>query len=76
MNAQEIIMKGSEANLRQAHRLLVSFMNMVMNKVHTPTNSLFIKLDNVLIFTLKITLTCSYMFRSTTIIREPSLEPS
>ena len=45
-------------------------------KVHTPTNALFIKLDNVLKFTLKITLTCSYMFRSTTIIRKPSLEPS
>ena len=45
-------------------------------KVHTPTNALFIKLDKVLKFTLKITLTCSYMFRSTTVIREPSLEPS
>jgi len=45
-------------------------------KVHTPTNAIFIKLDKVLKFTLKITLTCSYMFRSTTIIREPSLEPS
>ena len=45
-------------------------------KVHTPTNALFIKLDKVLKFTLKITLTCSYMFWSTTIIREPSLEPS
>jgi len=46
------------------------------NKVHTPTNTLFIKLDKVLKFTLKITLTCSYMFWSTTIIKEPSLEPS
>jgi len=45
-------------------------------KVHTPTNELFIKFDKVLKFTLKITLTCSYMFRSTTIIRKPSLEPS
>jgi len=36
-------------------------MNMVMNKVHTPTNALFIKLDKVLKFTLKITLTCSYI---------------
>jgi len=45
-------------------------------KVHSPTNALFIKLDKVLNFTLKITLTCCYMFRSTTIIREPSLEPS
>ena len=42
----------------------------------TPTNVLFIKLDKVLKFTLKITLTCSYMFRSRTIIREPLLEPS
>ena len=33
-------------------------------KVHTPTNALFIKLDKVLKFTLKITLTCSYMFQS------------
>jgi len=41
-------------------------------KVHTPTNALSVKLDRVLKFTLKITLTCSYMFRSTTIIREPS----
>jgi len=48
----------------------------IHNKVRTPTNALFIELDKVLKFTLKITLTCSYMFRSTTIIREPSLEPS
>jgi len=47
-----------------------------MYKVHKPTNVLFIKLDNVLKFTLKITLTCSYMFRSKTIVREPSLELS
>jgi len=45
-------------------------------KVHTQIYALFIKLDKVLKFTLKITLTCSYMFRSATIIREPSLEPS
>ena len=47
-------------------------------KVHRPTNALFIKFDKVLRFTLKITLICSYMFRSlnATIIREPSLEPS
>jgi len=38
-------------------------------KVHTPTNALFIKLDKVLKFTRKITLTCSYMFQSMTIIR-------
>jgi len=46
-------------------------------KVHTPTNALFIKLDKVLKFTLKITSTCSYVFRplSTTIIGKPSLEP-
>jgi len=44
--------------------------------VHTPTNALFIKLDKVSKFTLQITLTCSCMFRSTTIIREPSLGPS
>jgi len=45
-------------------------------KVHIPTNALFIKLDNFLKFTLKITLTYYYMFRSTSIISEPSLEPS
>jgi len=45
-------------------------------KVHTPTNALFIKLDKVLKFILKITLTCCYMFRSTAITMEPSLEPS
>jgi len=45
-------------------------------KVLTPTNTLFIKLDKALKFTLKIILICSCMFRSTTIIREPSLEPS
>ena len=45
-------------------------------KVNTPTNALFIRLDKVLKFTLKITLTCCYMFRPTTIIREPSLESS
>jgi len=50
--------------------------NIVTDKVHTPTNALFIKFDKVSKFTLKITLTCSYMFRSTIIIREPSLEPS
>ena len=44
-------------------------------KVHTSTNALFIKDDKVLKFTLKITLICSYIFRSMTIIREPSLEP-
>jgi len=55
------------------NRCTVHFNNC---KVHTPKNELFIKLDEVLIFTLKITLTCSYMIRSTTIIREPSLEPS
>ena len=49
--------------------------NIVTDKVHTPTNEIFMKLDKVLKFTLKITLTCSYMFRSTAIIREPSLEP-
>jgi len=42
----------------------------VVYRVHTPTNAIFIKLDKVLKLTLKITLTCSY------IIREPSLEPS
>jgi len=47
-----------------------------IHKVYTPTNALFIKLDKVLKFTSKITLTRSYMFRSTTIIREPSLKPS
>ena len=52
------------------HRCTVLFD---IYEVHTPTNALFIKLDKVLKFTLKITLTCSYMFRSTTIIREPSL---
>jgi len=36
-------------------------------KVHSATNALFIKTDKVLKFTLKITLTCSYMFRSTTV---------
>ena len=45
-------------------------------KVHIPRNALCIKLDKVLKFTLKITLTCCYMFRSTAIIRGPSLEPS
>jgi len=47
-----------------------------LNEVHTPTNVLFIKLDKVSKFTLKITSTCSYVFRSTTIIREYSPEPS
>ena len=45
-------------------------------EVHTPTNALSIKLDKGLKFTLKIILTCFYMFPSTTIISEPSLEPS
>ena len=45
-------------------------------EVHTPKNALFIKLDKVLKFTLKIILNYSYLFRSTTFIREPSLEPS
>jgi len=45
------------------------------HKVHTPTNALFIKLDKVLKLTLNITLACFYMFRSATVIRDPSLEP-
>jgi len=44
--------------------------------VRTPTSALFIKPDKVSKYTLKLTLTCCYMFRSTTIIREPLLEPS
>jgi len=52
-----------------------STVNFGIHKVHTPTNALFIWLDKDLKFTLKITLTCSYMFRSTTVIREPSIEP-
>ena len=56
---------------------LAEFCNLLsVYKVHTPTNVLFIKLDTVLKFTLKIILTGSYMFRSTTIIRELSLGPS
>ena len=52
-----------------------SFYDFVYVKfIHQQMHS--IKLDKGLKFTLKITLTCSYMFRSTTIIREPSLEPS
>ena len=35
-----------------------------------------LKLYKVLKFTLKITFICCYMFRSTTIISEPSLELS
>ena len=47
--------------------LVLIFLNpctvhFVIYKVLTPTNALFIKLDNVLNFTLKITLTCSYIF--------------
>jgi len=45
-------------------------------EVHAPKNALFIKIDKVLKLTLKIILTWFYMFRFTTIIREPSLEPS
>ena len=53
-------------------------MHFDIYKVHTPTNALFIKFDKVLKSTFKITPTCSYMFASfsTTIIREPSSEPS
>jgi len=54
----------------------LSTLHFDINEVHTPTNALLIKLDRALKFILKITLTCSNMFRSTTIIREPSLEPS
>jgi len=39
-----------------------------IDKVHTPKNAFYIKLDKVLKFTLKITLACSYVFRYTTII--------
>jgi len=42
-------------------------LNFDIYKVHTSTNALFIKLDKDLKFTLKITLTCSYVFRSTTV---------
>jgi len=44
--------------------------------VHTPANAFFVKLGKVLKCALKGTLTCSDMFRSTAVIREPSLEPS
>ena len=60
---------GVRSNLN-VYRCTVHFDNYT---VHTPTNSHFIKLDKVLKFVLKITLTCSYMFRSTTVIRETSL---
>jgi len=43
--------------------------------IHQQMHSL-LTLTKILKFTLKITLACSYMFRSTTITREPSLEPS
>ena len=47
------------------------------HKVHTPTNALFIKFNEVLKFTLKITSTCSHTFRSlSTAIITPSSEPS
>ena len=57
------------------HRYTVHFD---IYQVHTPTNALFIKLDKLLKFTLKITSTCSHMFRSlsTTRIRESSLDPN
>jgi len=61
----------SEQQAEQEHKNGKKFF-----KVLTPTNALYIKLGKVLNFTLKIILTCSYMFRSTTIIREHSLEPS
>jgi len=51
-------------------------MHFDIYNVHSPTNALFIKLDKVLKLTLRIILAFSYMFRSTTIIRKPSLEPS
>jgi len=68
-------------NRRYSNFYLFYFFNLCtvyfdIYNVHTPTNALFIKLEKVLKFTLKITLTFSYMFRSTTVIREPSLEPS
>jgi len=56
--------------------IVVRTVNFDIYKVHTQTNALLIKLDKLLKFTLKLTLTCSYMFRSTTVIREPSLETS
>jgi len=40
-------------------------MHFDIYKVHTQTNALFIKPDKVLKFAVKITLTCSYMFRPT-----------
>jgi len=50
------------------HEISIKFIYQQMNS--------FTKLDKVLKFTLKITLTCSFVFRSTTIIRKPSLEPN
>ena len=55
---------------------LLFILHFDIYRVHTPTDALFTKHDKVLKFTLKITFTCSYMFRSTTVIREPSLELS
>ena len=67
---------SNEYVARRRHLFYRCTVHFDIYKVHTPTNALFIKIDRVLKRTLKITSTCSYMFRSTIIIREPSLEPS
>jgi len=73
MNFRQLLQYKQQSNF--FYRCTVHFG---IYKVHTPTNALFNKFDKVLKFTLKITSTCSYMFRSfsKTIIREPSSEPS
>jgi len=55
--------------------VLINVLLRSINFIHQQMHSL-LNFDNVLKFTLKINVTCSYMFRSTIIIREPSLEPS
>ena len=47
------------------------FVKNVNNRVHTPANALFIKLDEVLNLTLKINLTCVFLLVLWTSGRRP-----
>jgi len=77
LSSQKVVFTGIKSHFSYTPKLFFyRTMHFDIYKVHLPTNALFIKLDRVLKFTLQITLACSYVFRSTTIIREPSLDPS
>ena len=62
-------------NISQFFFTVVPCILVSIKFIHQQMHSL-LNLTKFSNFALKIPLTCFYVFRSTTIIREPSLEPS